>query len=57
MHSLIRLRGGMRRTSSPLIPPFRPPFRMLEEVDELGDRVVGGLLKPPRGHGPRFRLR
>lgn len=32
-------------------------FRMLEEVDELGDRVVGGSLKPPRGHGPRFRLR
>ena len=57
LHSLIRLRGGMRRTSSPLIPPFRPPFRMLEEVDELGDRVVGGLLKPPRGHGPRLRLR
>ena len=53
LHSLIRLRGGMRRTSSPLIPPFR----MLEEVDEFGDRVVGGLLKPPRGHGPRFRLR
>ena len=51
--SLIRLRGGTRRTSS----PFSPPFRMLEEVDELGDRVVGGSLKPPRGHGPRFRLR
>jgi hypothetical protein len=51
--SLIRLRGGTRRTSS----PFSSPFRMLEEVDELGDRVVGGLLKPPRGHGPRFRLR
>lgn len=49
LHALIRLRGGSRRTSS--------PFRMLEEVDELGDRVVGGLLKPPRGHGPRFRLR
>ena len=52
LHSLIRLRGGMRRTSSHLIPPFssaltppsRPPFRMLEEVDEFGDRVVGGLL-------------
>ena len=63
--SLIRLRGVMRRSSSPFIPPFippflppsRPPFRMLEEVDELGDRVVGGSLKPPRGHGPRFRLR
>ena len=53
LHALIRLRGGSRRTSS----PFSPPFRMLEEVDELGDRVVGGLLKPPRGHGPRFRLR
>ena len=53
LHALIRLRGGSRRTSS----PFIPPFRMLEEVDELGDRVVGGLLKPPRGHGPRFRLR
>ena len=50
--SLIRLRGGTRRTSS----PFIPPFRMLEEGDELGDRVVGGSLKPPRGHGPRFRL-
>jgi hypothetical protein len=61
LHSLIRLRSVMRRTSSPLIPPlippFTPPFRMLEEVDELGDRVVGGSLKPPRGHGPRFRLR
>ena len=55
--SLIRLRGGTRRTSSPFIPRFIPPFRMLEEVDELGDRVVGGSLKPPRGHGPRFRLR
>ena len=61
LHSLIRLRGVMRRTSPPFSPPFsrpfRPSFRMLEEVDELGDRVVGGLLKPPRGHGPRFRLR
>jgi hypothetical protein len=57
LHSLIRLRSVMRRTSSPLIPPLIPPFRMLEEVDELGDRVVGGSLKPPRGHGPRFRLR
>ena len=53
LHSLIRLRSVMRRASS----PFTPPFRMLEEVDELGDRVVGGSLKPPRGHGPRFRLR
>jgi hypothetical protein len=52
-HSLIRLRSVMRRSSS----PFTPPFRMLEEVDELGDRVVGGSLNPPRGHGPRFRLR
>jgi hypothetical protein len=51
--SLIRLRSVMRRSS----PSSRPPFRMLEEVDELGDRVVGGSLKPPRGHGPRFRLR
>ncbi len=50
--SLIQLRGGTRRTTS----PFIPPFRMLEEGDELGDRVVGGSLKPPRGHGPRFRL-
>jgi hypothetical protein len=30
---------------------------MLEKVDELGDRVGGGSLKPPRGHGSRFRLR
>jgi len=51
--SLIRLRGVMRRSRS----PCTPPFRMLEKVDELGDRVVGGSLKPPRGHGPRFRLR
>jgi hypothetical protein len=50
--SLIRLRDGTRRSSS----PFIPPSRMLEEVDELGDRVVGGSLKPPRGHAPRFRF-
>jgi hypothetical protein len=30
---------------------------MLEEFDELGDRIVGGSLQPPRGHARRFRLR
>lgn len=55
--SLIRLRGGIRRSSSRFSSRFGPRFGMLEEGDELGDRVVGGLLKPPRGHGCRFRLR
>jgi hypothetical protein len=58
--SLIRLRGVTRRSRPSFIPPFippsRPPSRMLEEVDELGDRIVGGSLQPPRGHGPRFRF-
>jgi hypothetical protein len=57
LHALVRLRGMMRRSSPPFIPPSSPPFRMLEEGDEIGDHVVGRTIVPLHRHGLPFRLR